>query len=161
MATETEHQRRARIKALPYSRMVYPDSFGDRLKYMLWRVYTPCHPFVRNTLVGLGIVRYHGRQEYLLGSIVPERTIDGLIDHLVHTAGFGNHFVAWKDDGEVVSLRYVENFTYQYHLRVFENREVRGHYEYTPECYPIAHLREVAMEDRRDRFSEWLGDWVR
>ena len=74
--------------------------------------------------------------------------------------GYGNHFVAWREKGEVVSLRYTTDFAYQYHLRVFEDGEVRGHFEYTPECYPISHMKMVGLEDRRHIFFEHLEDKI-
>jgi hypothetical protein len=147
------------LRNLPYSAMVYPESLWDRSKYVFWRLYTPYHPFVRDMALALGIVWHEGRQDFLLGTIAPHLSVKEFISHLLHH-GYGNHFVAWKDDGEIVSLRYVENFATQYHIRVFKDREVRAHYEYTPECYPISHMREVNMEPRRDEFLKLLGDTI-
>ncbi len=147
------------IGNVPRSRMVYPESLYDRFKYFFWRLYTPCHPFLRDTVVGLRIMRHEGRQDFLLGTLHPERSFEEFVSFLVRR-GFGNHFVAWLDDGELVSLRRVENFAYQYHIRIFEDREVRGHYEYTPEYRPLSHLRQVGFTDSRDDFFDFLGDWV-
>jgi hypothetical protein len=54
----------------------------------------------------------------------------------------------------------VEDFDWQYHLRIFHDREVRGHYEYTPESYPLRHLKKVNMQHRREEFLHILGGWI-
>ena len=138
------------IQSLPTSRMAYPYEFKNRIKYRFWRLYTPYHPFVRDALLSLGIFKHEGRQGFLVGRLAYNESIKSFTDYLVKL-GYGNHFVAWKDQGEVVSLRYVIGFEYQYHIRVFADGEVRGHYEYTPECYPIKHLKAIGQEDRRAR----------
>jgi len=154
------------VKKIPASRMVYPDQLLDRTKYMFWHFFTPFHPAVRSAAESMGIRRQHfedpeyrGRQHYLLGTIAPGLSTQEFILHCIER-GYGNHFVAWHDEGQLMSLRYVENFTHQYHLRVFEDGEVRGHYEYTPESYPIRHIRAMGLQDRRRVFYEHLGDRI-
>ena len=117
--------------------------------------YTPHHARIRDLLLSLGIIHHKGRQQYLFGTIAPELSTEEFIMQLVE-AGFGNDFIAWKDDDEIASLRYAESFTHQYHLRIFADREVRGHYEYTPEYRPIAHIKGVGFEDRHDFFMQFL-----
>ena len=147
------------IQDIPYSGMVYPDSPLNKLKYAFWRVYTPYHPAVRDLAIKLGIVHHHGRQEWLIGTIAPHLSIQEFVFNLLRQ-GFGNHFVAWKDDGELISLRHADNFEYQYHLRVFEDREVRALYEYTPEYRPFLHLHKYHIEPKRDYFLNILKDTV-
>ncbi len=147
------------VKELPPSTMVYPENFFDRLKYVLWRLYTPYHSFFRDTLLKLGIIHHEERQSFLLGKLAPGRSLMKLISFLINQ-GYGNHFIAWKDEGQLVSLRLVKNFTYQYHLRIFEDGEIRGHYEYTPECHPFLHLQEKSFEDRHKEFSDLLRGWI-
>ncbi len=140
--------------------MVYPPQIGNRAKYFFWRLYTPCHPLVRDAALALGLAHHKGRQDFLIGTVAPGHTIQDFISYCIER-GYGNHFVAWRDEGQAASLRFVESFVYQYHLRVFEDGEVRGHYEHTPECYPLSHLkRKFVFEDRRDVFYAQLGDWV-
>jgi len=146
--------------------MIFPHSFKDRLKYLFWRLYTPFHPFVRDTALMLGIVSQSdqypgGRQPYVLGKIAPGTSMQDFITHMIRQ-GFGNHFTAWEDRGQVVSLRYMDDFRYQYHLRVFEDGEVRGHYEYTPECHPVLHMKMegVPFEERREEFMRFFGDRI-
>jgi hypothetical protein len=166
MQRDTTESLRMWAHALPASKMVWPSAFFDKWKYIFWRLYTPYHPFFRDTSLKLGIIsaeakvaRWGARQRYLLGNIAPDETIESVVEYLLKN-GFGNHFVAWEDEGEVVSLRYVENFKYQYHVRIFEDGEVRAHYEYTPECHPFHHYYEVGFEDRREHFLSILGDRI-
>ncbi len=155
MDSETRISLEEFIKKVPHSRMVYPESLYDRFKYVFWRLYTPYHPLVRDTALILGIVEHRGRQDFVLGKVTPDLSVEEFINFVIGL-GFKNHFIAWKDTDELVSLRYAKNFVYQYHLRVYKDGEVRGHYEYTPECRPIYHMREVGMEDRRDEFLKFL-----
>ena len=147
------------IKDLPRSKMRYPTRLRDRAKYVFWRAYTPLHPLVRNTSLALGVVKHTGRQNYPLGRIAPGLTLQDFVNYLV-SQGFANHFVAWKDGGEVISLRRVENFTHQYHIRIFKDGEVRGHYEFTPECYPYAHLKAVGQEHHPEEFAKLFGNRI-
>jgi len=154
------------IQSLPASPMIYPASIMDRMKYIFWRFYTPHHPFVRDTFIRLGFGsqsdRYPGgRQPFILGKLPPGESVQDFISYMI-AQGFGNHFTAWKDRGQVVSLRYMNDFKYQYHLRVFEDGEVRGHYEYTPECHPMLHMKMegVPFEERREEFMKFIGDRI-
>ncbi len=146
---------------LPSSKMIYPPELSNRFKYALWRVITPVHPYLRDLGQAVGLARahqkHHGRQDFLLGTVNPNK-IEDFVSFLLGR-GFGNHFIAWKDDGEVVSLRLVKDFVYQYHIRVFEDGEVRGHYEFTPECHPILHVRAKGQEARSEDFAEFLSGW--
>lgn len=149
----------AQLGNIPHARPAYPDSSTDKLKYLFWRVITPFHPYVRDLLSYIKILRNEGRQNYLLGRLAPHQSIEDFVAFLLEK-GYGNHFIAFTDEGQAVSLRYSPNFQYQYHIRVFHDGEVRGHYEYTPEYKPIAHLREVGMEARFEEFLELLGDRI-
>lgn len=139
--------------------MVYPKLWKHRAKYVFWYFYTPYHPVVRDTALRLRFVRHEERQPYLLGHIAPHLSLEDFIMRLI-SLGFANHFVAWQDKDEIASLRLVHDFVYQYHIRVFSDGEVRAHYEYTPECYPLSHLKRIDMEPRREEFLRMLGDAV-
>jgi len=158
------------VRDLPRSRMVYPTAAHNQLKYWFWRVYTPLHPFVRNTSHRLGIgtllikavapeMRHEGRQDFLVGTLDPKHSLQDFVSFLI-SQGFGNHFIAWKDADEVVSLRRTVSFKHQYHIRVFKDGEVRCHYEYTPEYRPIRHFVRVGFEDRTPEFQNLLQDWI-
>ncbi len=159
MKSESPSSLEVFVKNIPPSKILLPYAFHDRLKYVFWRIYTPYHPFIRDITLKLGITRHRGRQDFILGKIAPNQSVKEFISFLVQK-GFKNHFVAWKDSDELVSLRYLEDFYFQYHIRVFKDGEVRGHYEYTPEYRPLSHLLEIGMEDRRDEFFSFLGNRI-
>jgi hypothetical protein len=144
---------------IPHSALPYPEDLWDRLKYFSWKIITPCHNGVRDALLRLGIIHHEGRQDFLLGKLAEDRTLADFLRY-IHAVGFGNHFIAWEDDGQVVSLRKLVNFEWQYHLRIFDDGEIRGHYEYTPESHPLWHLNHVGREERRAEFSRILSDWT-
>lgn len=140
--------------------MAYPSTKRDRLKYWFWKMYTPFHKPVRNTSLALGLVKHEGRQDFLLGTLDPGRSVRDFVSFLI-AHGFGNHFIAWKEEDELVSLRRAVGFTHQYHIRIFTDGEVRCHFEYTPECHPLLHLREIGIEDRTNEFKNLVQDWIR
>lgn len=137
-----------------------PKHSVDKIKFHAWRhVISPAFPHVRDFLLALKIIRHEGRQLWPLGWLASGRTIEDFVKFL-ETAGFHNHFVAWVDSGQLFSLRRADGFEYQYHLRIFKDGEVRGHYEKTPESNPIQHFRETVFEPREAEFMGWIGDWV-
>lgn len=152
-------------RSLPYSAMVYPATLPERLKYLLWRMLTPIHPHVRDLIPKKIIERRYakyrpnGRQEFLLGHLAPGESVESVVHFLVER-GYGNHFVALRDRGEIVGLRYVSEFKYQYHLRIFEDGEIRGHYEYTTECHPFLHDKQIVFEPRTEYFLQMLGNKI-
>lgn len=156
------------IKQLPRSRIEYPSAFIDRIKFWFWKFYSRLYPLIRRAAYRLRIGKlfinyfepgHTGRQEFLIGLLQPSRSARDFAFFLAEQ-GYGNHFVAWKDSGELVSLRRTVGFERQYHIRIFKDGEVRGHYEFTPECHPFLHMVRVGFEDRTDEFRAVLRDWV-
>ncbi len=145
-----------RIINLPNAYPAYPDGLIDRLRYHVWRIITPLHRPARELLIYMRLLRNQGRQNYLLGKLAPGESIESFIEFLLDK-GFGNHFVAFDDEGQVASLRYAPDFKHQYHVRVFEDGEVRGHFEYTPEAKPLLHMRAVGQEPRFEDFTKMFG----
>ncbi|MHB8913699.1 MAG: hypothetical protein ACYC4I_01680 [Minisyncoccota bacterium] len=147
------------IKDLPRSRMGRPSTFSEWLRYWFWLVYTPFHPYARDIATRVGIVKHTRRQEFLIGAVDSSRNVRDLVSYLIEK-DFGNHFVAWKDPGELISLRRTDGFKRQYHLRIFKDGEIRCHYEYTPEYRPINHLTEIGFENRATEFLNLLQGWI-
>lgn len=150
--------------------MVYPTTPRERVKYWFWMFYTPFHPPLREVFYKIGIGELlarrvvpemveTGRQDFLIGTIRPEYSVQEITTYLV-SQGFGNHFIAWRDADEVVSLRRTVDFKNQYHIRIFTDGEIRGHYEYTPEYRTFLHLVRIGFEDRLAEFNELLRDWI-
>ncbi len=166
MQTESQSSARAWLKTIPYSTVDYPDSTTKFLRSGFWRVYMPLHYLMRNSLFN---IFEHGKLKDFLGKIAPHLSIQEFVEFLVER-GYGNHFVAWKFKGEVVSLRYVEEFTHQYHIRVFKDGSVCGHYEYTPESHPFLHtkrflymklgIKKIETKNQPEYFYKLLGDMI-
>jgi hypothetical protein len=126
----------------------------DHLKRHSWNLIYP----IFYVLYNLGLLRHFHRQHFLIGTQRHGTPAD-LAAHLA-VSGFKNHFVAWIDPGQVKSLRKLDGFGYQWHLRIFKDGEIRCHYERTPESAPIAHFMEWGMEPRREDFVQFLGPWL-
>lgn len=159
MATPDSKPHKHWIKRIPRAHVARPTRLKDWVKFGIWFVIVPLHPYGKEVLLWLGLIKHSGRQDFLLGTVAPDETIESVSMHLVEH-GYGNHFVAWDDDGQVVSLRHTPNFTYQYHVRIFNDGEVRAHYEFTPESYPFKHLKEIGQEERREEFLELFGNKI-
>ena len=136
-------------------------NFFDKVKQKTWDViYTFFLP-TRAFLLKRGIIWHKkGRQRYHLGWLAPHKTLAELKKHLHDKWGFGNHFIAWIDEDQVLSWRKLTDFEDQYHLRVYKDGEIRGHYEFTPEAKPFEHLEEVGEGDKTKDFLKFLGDFV-
>jgi hypothetical protein len=136
-------------------------TFLDKIKFRIWKIlYWVFVPMQRN-LLKFNIIKHDNRrQRYHFGWLASSKTIDGLKKHLSENWGFGNHFIAWVDEGQILSWRKLPDFHHQYHLRVFEDGEIRGHFEFTPEAHPIAHLKAKLEEEKKEEFLKFLGDFI-
>lgn len=134
---------------------------GQRIKNFIWHKIYFVFPRVQRALLRSHVVWHDkGRQHFHIGWLAPHKSLKDLENHLHKKWGFGNHFVAWTDDGQVLSWRKLVDFDHQYHIRVFSDGEIRGHYEYTPESKPIAHFTEVDEEAKRKEFHKFLDGYV-
>jgi len=134
-------------------------TFWDKIKQKIWRGIYPHFTAFQKFFLKIGLHK-KGRQKYPIGWLAPGKTLEDLKRHLHAKWGFGNHFVAWTDDDQVLSWRKLSDFKDQYHLRVYKDGEIRGHYEYTPEARPIAHFEEIGETEHREDFLKFLGDFV-
>jgi len=136
-------------------------TFKQTIKRNIWRHLYRIFPWLQKHFLKWHLVWHEkGRQPYHIGWLAPGKTLKELEKHLHNEWGFGNHFVAWKDNGQVLSWRKLESFEKQYHLRVFKDGEIRGHYEETPEGEPIAHFVEIGEEPRLEDFYKFLGHYI-
>jgi hypothetical protein len=80
-------------------------------------------------------------------------TTKEVISHLKQNGFFFNR-IAYPDPGQILSMRRLDDAhpCFQYHLRLFVDGELRGHYEYTPEDRPLAHMNEDVREARTEEF---------
>jgi hypothetical protein len=100
------------------------------------------------------------RQPYHIGWLHPKKSLADLKRHLSSKWGFGNHFVAWEDTDQVLTWRKLASFDEQYHLRVFNDGEIRGHYEYTPESAPVKHFFSENLNPKHYDFLHFLEGYV-
>lgn len=124
---------------------------------LLMRVFVrPLFPLGQWVVIKTKLLIPPPRQEFLLGhlSVSPEEAVAYL-----RGVDFFNNRIAWPDPGQVASLRRLcnEKSGRQYHIRLFDDGEVRGHYERTPEDHPMTHLKRVDFEDRSDQFLIWIS----
>ena len=125
-------------------------------------MFAPAWPYFRDFLLWTGIVWHApGRQKFHLGWLRSGRTPDEFM-HYLQDVGFGNHTLAWVDEDEYFGIRILdkENDDFQYHIRLYKDGEIKGHYEYTAEADWYKHFQEIEMEERREEFLKFLGDWV-
>jgi len=111
-------------------------------------------------LLKYGLVHYKARQEYHIGWLASGKTLEDLRLHLHSEWGFGNHFISWIDNGQVLSWRKLIDEKNQYHIRVFQDGEIRGHVEPTPESGVFYHLIKRGMREAQNDFLNFLGDFV-
>ena len=57
-------------------------------------------------------------------------------------------------------MRKIEDERYQYHIRLFSDREIRCHYKYAPDAYPVRHLLASCFERRANFFKVLLKDFL-
>lgn len=127
-----------------------------RLQQKFWSYLYPIFPQLEHHLVFLHEKK---RQKYHIGWLAPHHNLAGLKKHLSSKWGFGNHFVAWEDTNQVLSWRKLTTFKEQYHIRVYSDGEIRGHFEYTPEAAPIRHFFSKGRAKTRD-FLGFLDTFV-
>lgn len=132
-------------------------SFFQKLKQKIWYAIYPVFPKLERAFLFLHEKK---RQQYHIGWLAPHHNLAGLKSHLARVWGFGNHFVAWEDKDQVLSWRKLDSFNDQYHLRVYSDGEIRGHYELTPEASPIDHFMSVDMHAKTRDFLRFLGPYV-
>lgn len=127
----------------------------QKIQKRCWEFLYPVFPLLEGFLNPL---RFRRRQPFLLGWLHPGRSLEDLRKHLHREWGFEHVVPAWTDDGQVLSWRKRISFEYQYHVRVFGDGEIRGHFEYTPEAAPLKHFFEIGQEMRAEEFRRFLAD---
>lgn len=128
-------------------------------KRWVWWAITPPFLVIRWLLLKSRIIKHDIRQPFLIGQLREGKTPQSLFDHVV-AQGFTKNYLAWIDNGETFGVRRLCDIHHQYHIRLFDDGEIRGHYEWTPEARPFDHLFERGFEERREEFLAILGDWV-
>lgn len=103
----------------------------------------------------------HRRQPFRIGVLTSLISLPEVEKHLTQQ-GFVKNPIAYPDPGQLLSMRRLDDASpdTQFHIRIFRDAEVRGHYEFTPEDHPFAHLNETLFEARTADFHRWMGDYL-
>ena len=129
-------------------------------KHTYHKAWTPVYktyPKLLRIIEKIGLHR--GRQEYHIGFLREESTPEDFKSYL-ENQDFEQALLAWKDTGEVLSMRKVHNHKFQYHIRLFIDNEIRGHYEYSSEGNPVGHVMETVFNPEIPFFNELLVDYL-
>ncbi len=118
------------------------------------------YPYARDFSLFTQIVRHNGRQKFFIGFLNQNNSNKDFESYLIKK-GFEHSILSWIDDGEILSMRKRVHKRYQYHIRLFDDGEIRGHYEYSPESKPLAHLCEVCFLQEESYFKSLLGIFLR
>lgn len=129
----------------------------QNIKQRFWRMIYPIFKWGEHQFLPF---HQKQRQKYHIGWLAPNRTLADLKRHLSQKYGFGNHFVAWEDTNQILSWRKLASFDEQYHLRVFNDGEIRGHYEFTPESAPYKHFFGTKENPKQSDFLKFLDGYI-
>jgi hypothetical protein len=126
----------------------------------LWILMYKGYPPLLRVLEKLRI--HKKRQDFLIGH-TKKKTRFSVIKRHLGKQGFEDAVLAWKDPGETISMRKVDpkDQRFQYHIRIFSDREVRCHYEYSSEGNGIGHIFESVFEKREKEFKKFLEGFLR
>lgn len=129
---------------------------------IFWTIVYKLFPIIRDTLLTLRII-WHSkkRQPFPVGYLKEGITRKECRQYL-RESGFERNVIAWVDHGEMISMRKIDPIQpdYHYHIRIFEDGEIRGHYEKMPERHPIDHFRERGMMNRADYFRSIMSEMI-
>ncbi|MEK7507949.1 MAG: hypothetical protein AAB602_02605 [Patescibacteria group bacterium] len=122
-----------------------------------WRFIYKIYPPILRILEKAGV--HSGRQEFPLGFFNKKYNSEDFQSHL-RRIGFETALLAWKDTDEVFGMRKLHNNKFQWHIRMFSNGEIRGHYEYAPEGNPIYHIFEKMLVSEKDFFISVICEYL-
>tara|TARA_Y100000310_G_scaffold345750_1_gene469249 strand:- start:4244 stop:4654 length:411 start_codon:yes stop_codon:yes gene_type:complete len=117
-------------------------------------IYQISRDFCQNTR----ITKHSGRQDFHLGYL--KKGFQSKLKSHLSKNKFEKSYFSWIDDGEILSLRKLDNKGCQYHIRLFNDREIRVHYEFAPDGHPIKHLREDCFKPKRNHFSSLIKGFL-
>lgn len=132
-------------------------NIGQKFEQRAWRLVYPIFKWGEHLMLPF---HQKQRQKYHIGWLHPKKSLASLKQHLSGKWGFGNHFVAWEDSNQILSWRKLTSFDEQYHIRVFKDGEIRGHYEATPEGAPYKHFFEKGEQPKRADFLKFLDGYI-
>ena len=124
---------------------------------LFWKIIYTCYPPLLRVLEKIKIHSF--RQDYLIGVLKKDASVKNLQEFLL-SQGYEDCVLAWKDPGEILSMRKIDKEIFQYHVRLFDDGEFRCHYEYSSEGNPWGHVTEKVFERRSHYFKGLLKDFL-
>lgn len=126
-------------------------------KKLIWRIIYRVWPPVLRVLETLKIHNY--RQPWLLGHLNKKYSKSDLRG-VLEKDGFEDAILAWRDPGEILGMRKIDKKIFQYHIRLFNNGEIRGHYEVSSEGGPWQHVTSNGFRPADEYFEKLLGNFL-
>lgn len=130
-----------------------------RAQNPVWQLAYRVYPKIEEILTRFGL--HAKRQRFLIGKL-RETSTDKIGEFKLYlkSHGFEEAVIAWRDPGQVFSLRKLEGRDYQFHIRVFADGEVRTHRELAAEAHPLGHVLEAGLVPGEDYFLPIIQDFV-
>ncbi len=132
-------------------------------KQFLFFFVKPIFPAIRSLFVGMDFIKApKGRQDFALGFLKDSVSLEEFASK-IKSLEFFTEKMAFVDPDEILGMRKLDknNPGFQYHIRVYKDKEVRGHYEKTPEDAPVDHFNEIGFESRREDFISMIGEFLK
>lgn len=153
----TDVKKRTGVEIEREVQMIGEDNIPNKYKTNFWKFIYFIMPKITALVQFTG---WHSfRQRYVIGFLKKDMSPELLMSHLFQK-GYSKAYMAWKDSGEVFSVRNIVRDKFQYHIRIFKDGEIRGHYEYTAEAKPLAHLNEEVFLDTKEYFNNLLFEFL-
>jgi len=120
-------------------------------------VIRPIFPLLQFIVVSFGVYRCFPREKFLLGKLIVP--LEEAKQYLKEQGFFSNR-IALILQGQVLSMRKLdpEKPDWQYHVRIFCDGEVRGHYEMTPEDHSLTHMESTNTVDREKELRAMVSE---
>lgn len=124
---------------------------------MFWKIVYKIYPPFLRVLEKIGV--HKKRQKFFIGKLRGNVSFENFKKFLF-SENFESAILAWKDPHEILSLRKIDSKVFQYHLRLYSDREITGHYEYSSEGNPWRHIVETVFEPKEEYFKKLLADFL-
>lgn len=124
---------------------------------LFWVFAAVAYPSIRDILLWTGLMQHSGRQPFLIGRVKSAKSRDEL-KHFLETNGYSFDRLAWIDEGEILSMRNRVGRC-QFHIRLFNDGEIRAHYEHAPEAVAFKHIF-CPVVPRNKHFKELLKNFL-
>lgn len=126
---------------------------------LFWKLGHRCYPSLLKLGKKLRLVKEKPRFFDRVGFLKKGVSLEEFEEYLEEN-GYEWNVLAWLYEGEIFSFRKKIDKHKQYHIRLFNNREIGGHKEYVPERHPIKHVRDLGLSRNWNYFWGLLENWI-